>query len=50
VSGHLAPLALRQAFPGSLVGRDSHDYYGASVAVRTRVRPAIPRSSSFYVL
>jgi hypothetical protein len=30
---HLAPFALRTAFPSSLVGRDSHDYYEASVAI-----------------
>jgi hypothetical protein len=30
---HLAPLALRTAFPSSLAGRDSGDYYGASVAM-----------------
>ena len=33
VSSHLAPLALRTTFPSSLVGRYSHDYYGASVAI-----------------
>jgi len=33
VSDHLAPLALRTAFPSSLVGRDSHDYCGASVTL-----------------
>ena len=33
VSGHLAPLALRTAFPSSLVGRYSHDYYGACVTI-----------------
>jgi len=33
VSGHLAPFALRAAFPPSLAGRCSGDYYGASVAL-----------------
>jgi len=37
MSGHLAPFALRTAFPSSLVGRNSDDYYEASVANRTRV-------------
>lgn len=41
----LAPFALWTAFPSSLVGRDSYDYYEASVAIglaprrRSRVRP-----------
>ena len=45
VSDHLAPFALWTAFPSSLVGRDSHDYYGASVTIglaplrRSHVRP-----------
>ena len=30
---HLAPFALRTAFPPSLAGRDSGDYYEASVAI-----------------
>ncbi len=30
---HLAPFALLPAFPDSSVGRDSHDYYGACVAI-----------------
>ena len=30
---HLAPFALFPAFPDSLVGRDSHDYYEAYVAI-----------------
>ncbi|BEK85793.1 hypothetical protein GCM10010198_08180 [Nocardia seriolae] len=30
---HLAPFALRTAFPPSLAGRDSGDYYEASVAL-----------------
>jgi len=44
VSDHLAPFALRAAFPPSLAGRDSGDYYEASVALglapgrRSRVR------------
>ncbi|CNG86162.1 Uncharacterised protein [Mycobacterium tuberculosis] len=33
MSDHLAPLALWTAFPSSLVGRDSHDYYGACVTI-----------------
>jgi hypothetical protein len=33
MSGHLAPFALRAAFPPSSAGRDSGDYYGASVAL-----------------
>jgi hypothetical protein len=33
VSGHLAPLALRTAFPSSWVGRYSYDYYGACVTL-----------------
>jgi hypothetical protein len=37
MSDHLTPFALWTAFPSSLVGRDSDDYYGASVANRTRV-------------
>jgi hypothetical protein len=32
-SGHLCPFALRVAFPLSLVGRYSHDYYGHSVTL-----------------
>ena len=45
MSGHLAPFALQAAFPPSLAGRDSGDYYGASVALglapgrRSHVRP-----------
>ena len=35
MSNHLAPLALWTAFPSSLVGRDSHDYYGACVVLET---------------
>jgi hypothetical protein len=30
---HLAPFALRAAFPPSLVRRDSHDYYEACVTI-----------------
>jgi hypothetical protein len=37
MSGHLAPFALWTALPSPLVGRDSDDYYEASVANRTRV-------------
>jgi hypothetical protein len=33
VSDHLCPLALRTAFPSSLAGRDSCDYYGHCVAI-----------------
>ena len=45
VSDHLFPFALWTAFPSALAGRDSCDYYEASVAVRlasrrrSRVRP-----------
>lgn len=46
---HLAPFALRTAFPPSLAGRDSGDYYEASVANGVRTRQAIPRSSLSYV-
>jgi hypothetical protein len=30
---HLAPFALRTAFPSSLAGRCSGDYYGACVTI-----------------
>ena len=33
VSNHLAPFALWTAFPSALAGRNSGDYYGASVAI-----------------
>jgi len=33
MSDHLFPFALFPAFPDSLVGRYSHDYYGACVAI-----------------
>jgi hypothetical protein len=36
MSGHLAPFALQAAFPPSLAGRDSGDYYEASVAPGSR--------------
>ncbi len=45
MSDHLASFALRTAFPPSSAGRDSGDYYEASVAIglasrrRSRVRP-----------
>jgi len=45
VSDHLAPFALCPALPDPLAGRDSCDYYEASVAIglasrrRSRVRP-----------
>jgi hypothetical protein len=45
MSGHLASFALWTAFPPSLAGRDSDDYYEASVVIglashrRSRVRP-----------
>jgi hypothetical protein len=44
MSGHLFPFALQAAFPPSLAGRYSRDYYGNSVAIglaslrRSRVR------------
>jgi hypothetical protein len=34
VSGHLAPFALRTAFPSPLAGRYSCDYYWACVTLR----------------
>jgi hypothetical protein len=34
MSDHLAPFALWTAFPPALAGRDSGDYYEASVAMR----------------
>ena len=46
---HLAPFALRTAFPSSLVGRDSHDYYEHSVALGLAPRGLIPRSSLLHV-
>ena len=45
---HLAPFTLWTAFPSSLVGRYSYDYYEASVTIRTRVPQAIPCSSLLY--
>jgi len=33
ILNHLAPFALRTAFPPSLVRRDSHDYYEACVTM-----------------
>ena len=33
ILNRLAPFALRAAFPASLAGRYSRDYYGASVTV-----------------
>jgi hypothetical protein len=36
MSGHLVPFALRTAFPFSLVGRYSHDYYETSVIYPAR--------------
>jgi hypothetical protein len=45
MSDHLAPFALRTAFPSSLAGRYPCDYYGASVSLgatplrRSHVRP-----------
>ena len=47
MSNHLFPFALWTAFPSSLVGRCSHDYYEHSVAMelalrrRSRVRPCL---------
>jgi hypothetical protein len=46
----LAPFALRAAFPPSLAGRYSRDYYGASVTAGLASRTVIPRSSLSYVL
>jgi len=37
VSGHLAPFALRIGVTVSLAGRDSGDYYEASVAIELDV-------------
>lgn len=45
MSDHLVPFALLTAFPSSLAGRDSGDYYETSVAIglaslrRSHVRP-----------
>ncbi len=40
-SNHLLPFALRTAFPSSLAGRDSGDYYGHSVTMGLApVRPS----------
>jgi len=50
MSDHLAPFALWTAFPSSLVGRDSYDYYGASVTITARAVQVIPCSSLLYVL
>jgi len=33
VSDHLTPFALIPAFPDFMAGRDSGDYYGASVTI-----------------
>ena len=49
VSDHLFPFALWTAFPSSLTGRYSCDYYGNSVAIGLAPRQAIPRSSLPYV-
>lgn len=38
MSDHLAPFALQAAFPPSLAGRDTGDYYEASVAMRLAPR------------
>jgi len=46
----LAPFALRAAFPPSLAGRYSRDYYGASVTRGLASPQVIPRSSLSYVL
>jgi len=49
MSHHLAPFALWTAFPSPLAGRDSCDYYEASVTIRARALQAIPCSSLLYV-
>ena len=46
---HLAPFALYPAFPDSLAGRYSRDYYGASVIRPARAWRMIPCSSLPYV-
>ena len=45
----LCPFALRPAFPASLTGRYSCDYYGHSVAIELAFLRTIPRSSVLYV-
>ena len=50
MSRHLAPFALRAAFPPSAAGRYSRDYYGASVTRGLASPQVIPRSSLSYVL
>ena len=41
----LDPFALWTAFPPSLVGRDSHDYYGSSATLRRQQRTVrLPRT------
>ncbi|WP_158854449.1 hypothetical protein [Saccharothrix deserti] len=49
MSDHLVSFALRTAFPSSLAGRDSGDYYETSVALGLASGRAIPRSSLSYV-
>jgi hypothetical protein len=46
MSDHLVPFALRTAFPSSLVGRDSHDYYETSVAIGLACCPSLILSMS----
>jgi hypothetical protein len=49
MSSHLCPFALWTAFPPSVVGRYSHDYYGYSVTLGLAPRGSIQRSSLLYV-
>lgn len=46
---HLCPFALFLAFPGSLAGRDSRDYYGHSVTVGLAPLRRSRGTSSLYV-
>ena len=50
ILNRLIPFALRAAFPPSLAGRYSRDYYGASVTRGLASPQVIPRSSLSYVL
>ena len=47
---HLLPFALCGAFPRSLVGRDSDDYYGSSVPLGLASRRGSHNPSRVYVL
>ena len=51
IASTCAPSPLRAAFPLSLVGRDSHDYYEHSVTVGLRGRPpgAVPVRNNLVV-